>query len=74
MVNVAAAPGASEMGPKTNVPLLGWLLSTKTFVKVTLPVLLTDPLNPTKPQSAGQVTDTPKAGTVPGQGTSMIMI
>ena len=61
-VKVAEAPATSVIGPSTSVPLLGWLLNTLTFVKVTLPALVTEPLNPTKPQSVGQSTETAMAG------------
>src|ERR1035437_1584821 len=41
------APGTSVSGPST-WGLPGWLLNTKTFVKVMLPVLETDPPNATE--------------------------
>ena len=36
-------------GPKTGAPLLGWLFTTRTFVSVTLPLLLTLPVKTSRP-------------------------
>ena len=38
-------PTSRFVGPKTGVLIVGWSLKTITFVRGTLPVLLTEPLN-----------------------------
>lgn len=43
-VKLAEAPGASVMGPMTGVLFVGWLSTTNTFTKVTLPVFRTKPV------------------------------
>src|SRR6266850_1816942 len=78
-MKLADWPGASVIGPKTDVLEPGWLFTTRTLVRVMLPELLTVPLKisgwPGCTGASGQVLVTAMAGLfVPGQLAKAVLV